>query len=191
MKFAAPAILALAAAGSASAAVTKAPKNACQIIQKAVLINLDLLGCTTVDADILSKYPEVSKKAVCKAFQDGGLVNLEVLGCTSADLDILSGSSTPAKAPSCSAAKTCKVLQEGLLNLNLLGCFSLGLSLGDILNIDLDVSKRGAPKVTTTKKPTSTPTKKACNSDSCSVLQKGGLLNLDLLGCTKVDVDIL
>ncbi|KAK0533905.1 hypothetical protein OC835_000275 [Tilletia horrida] len=203
MKFAAPATIALIAVGSASAAVTPAPKNVCSILQKASLINLDLLGCSNVDISILGSS-KITKKQACKSLQQGGLVNLDVLGCSNADLDILSDDGTTAVGKTtCSAGPTCSLLQKGLLDLNLLGCLNLSL---DILKRDEEIVERGAAhhtsktttktatptKTTTTTKPTSTPTKKPCNNAAaCSILQKGGLINLGLLGCANIKVDIL
>ncbi|CAD6914276.1 unnamed protein product [Tilletia laevis] len=195
MQFIAPAALVLAAVGSASAAASHSPKNVCTVMQQASLINLDLLGCSNISASVLSKLKPVSKSETCKALQDGGLINLEVLGCSNVDVNILSdGTQAPSKSASCSAKKTCSVLQEGLLNVNALGCLSLNVNL---LNLGLDVNKRAASHQTkttsksTTPKPTATPKPTTCPAETCKILQKGGLLNLDLLGCTDININIL
>ncbi|KAK0544915.1 hypothetical protein OC861_005800 [Tilletia horrida] len=167
MKFFVPALL---LAGAASAAHLPVSKNVCQVLQKAELINLDLLGCSSVDVSILSKLKPVSKSTACKVLQEGGLVNLDVLGCSTADISVLSsdGTSVVPKA-TCSAKPTCKVLQTGLINIDLLGCATLGVS------INLRAASHSP---------------KPCNADTCSILQKGGLLNLSVLGCSSANVSV-
>ncbi|KAE8226487.1 hypothetical protein CF319_g342 [Tilletia indica] len=212
MQFIAPAALLIAAVGSASAAVTHAPKNACTVMQQASLINLNLLGCADLDVNVLSKLKPISKTETCKALQDGGLINLDVLGCANADVNVLSnGTKAPAKSASCSAKKTCTVMQEGLLNVNALGCLNLNVNLLNLLNLNLGVNKRAVnhhtksstttkkatttkattTKTTTTKKPTATPKPSTCSTETCKILQKGGLLNLDLLGCVDANINVL
>ncbi|KAK0543830.1 hypothetical protein OC846_006275 [Tilletia horrida] len=209
MKFSTSAACLLVAASAASAAKVPVHQDTCSVLQKNGLINLDVLGCSNITLSVLDAKAAPSKKAsTCKALQEGGLINLNLLGCSNVNVDVLGGllhlglgvskRGAPKVPPTCSAADTCSIFQKGFLNLDLLGC----------LNLNLDILKRGAAhhtstttkkttttkptatKTTTTAKPTSTPTK-PCNADTCSILQKGGLLNLDLLGCSNVNVDIL
>ncbi|CAD6888685.1 unnamed protein product [Tilletia laevis] len=198
MKFAAPAALILGASmASAAATPVKAPKDTCTIFQKAGLLNLDLLGCSKIDISILDLFfSPVTKPSTCQALQKGGLINLDILGCSEIDLSIFSFGVKKIAPVECSAESSCKVLQEGLINVNGLGCFDFGANIGKRAQSPHTSTTKTTTKATTTKAtttkatPSATPSG-ACNKQTCSILQKGGLINLNILGCSTIDVNVL
>ncbi|KAE8194924.1 hypothetical protein A4X06_0g3781 [Tilletia controversa] len=178
------ALLLLAAAGSASAAFVPASTDTCTVLQRASLINLDKLGCAKVSADVLSKTKPIAKSETCKALQDGGLINLDALGCAKVEANVLADGTT--KSASCSAKKLCTVMQKGLLNVDLLGCTNVDLDVLGLAGVHLDGGhgKRKHAHLPTPANPAS------CRAETCQILQKGGLGNLDLLGCGNVGAHV-
>ncbi|KAE8212179.1 hypothetical protein CF327_g4155 [Tilletia walkeri] len=92
-------------------------------------------------------------------------------------------------SPRCSTKELCKVMQDGLINIDILGCSHI-LHGGDHWH-----SRMIAPPTSPAPKPK--PCKECespygdeheadCKSQACEILQHAGLINVDILGCARI-----
>ncbi|CAD6938648.1 unnamed protein product, partial [Tilletia laevis] len=111
-------------------------------------------------------------------------------GCAQVEASVLAdgSQSSGSKDGTCSAKKICSVIQKGALNADAFGCFNFDFDFFHLggLHFDGGNSKRKAPHHPHHNPTPGTPGKPtSCNAQTCEVLQKGGLANLNLVGCGK------
>ncbi|CAD6887969.1 unnamed protein product [Tilletia laevis] len=93
---------------------------------------------------------------------------------------VLKGPSDKPVQPPCSTKELCKVMQEGLINIEVLGCSRVGG--GGHWHRGLLPTPAPHPKPSS---PHNDDTK-VCKREVCTILQKAGLVNVDILGCGRI-----
>ncbi|KAL9934754.1 hypothetical protein V8E36_006529 [Tilletia maclaganii] len=195
------------------------PTNPCALFQKAGLTNLDQLGCTPLDASALAfVLSSVSKTTVCDALHQGGLtgldafgcgsttttptckasdtcsvfgeslINLDLLGCSDIDIDILKKRGAAHHTQTCSTKKSTTTKKTTTTKKSTTTKKPTSTTTKKTTTTTKKTTTT-TKKTTTTPKPT--PTNTCSNKDTCKILGTGGLVNLSVLGCSDIDVDVL